>query len=147
MPNFASILHAGSHQPLGVSGWRVAFFVMACVSALTGLLNLVFTRDPRRHKSQQQVQQQQHQQEQQQQQEQALQAFGTSPRDKLDWGLLSREVLSVIKIPTFLIIVLQVWGGVALLQSLAKPPGVAVWGCLPRVLRRADRHLCCCLSS
>lgn len=36
----------GGMQVLGVEGWRVAFFTVACVSALIGLATLAFGRDP-----------------------------------------------------------------------------------------------------
>lgn len=84
--------HAGSHRPLGLDGWRLAFVTVAAISALTGLLNAAFTQDPCR----------------------------PSGGGGSHWGgahsgsskpaglrVLAREVLSMVRIHTFLIIVLQ----------------------------------------
>lgn len=40
----------GAHEPLGIDGWRFAFWSVAILSALTGLLNARFVVDPT-HKS------------------------------------------------------------------------------------------------
>lgn len=41
-------LDAGSHRPLGMEGWRFAFLSLACVSAATGVANLLLATDPLR---------------------------------------------------------------------------------------------------
>ena len=38
----------GNGHPLGVEGWRFAFFLIASVSVFTGILTLVIASDPRR---------------------------------------------------------------------------------------------------
>ncbi|KAI3436365.1 hypothetical protein D9Q98_002418 [Chlorella vulgaris] len=38
----------GSHRPLGMEGWRFAFLSLACVSAATGVANLLLATDPLR---------------------------------------------------------------------------------------------------
>ena len=38
----------GNGHPLGVEGWRFAFFLIASVSVFTGILTLLMASDPRR---------------------------------------------------------------------------------------------------
>ena len=85
---------AGAHRPLGIDGWRLAFLAVAAVSALAGLLNALFTQDPRRGSAEQQDHDH----------------HGWGPPEKPSLRKLGREVLSVIRIPTFIIIVAQASG-------------------------------------
>lgn len=97
-------LYAGSHRPLGIDGWRLACLVVALVSAAVGLLNLAFTRDPLRATGSSGGGQQQghggH----------AGGGGGGQP-ERASLRELAREVLWVVRIPTFVLIVVQVGGG------------------------------------
>jgi hypothetical protein len=96
---------AGSHRPLGIDGWRVAFLTVAALSALAGMLNIAFTRDPRRLPAADQ--QGQGQGQQQPGQGGGSSGTGQYHHQRASKGALWKEVLSIVRIPTFIIIVLQ----------------------------------------
>jgi hypothetical protein len=76
----------GHLRVVGVEGWRFAFFTVACISILIGLLNLLFARDPTCSSRWQ------------------LKQSGVAPSLR---GVLA-DMKKVCAIPTFLIIVVQV---------------------------------------
>ena len=71
----------------GVEGWRFAFFTVALISLLIGLLNLLFARDPRCKKRW---------------------AFKQEIGERLGTQTIARELKDMCTMPTFLIIILQV---------------------------------------
>lgn len=80
----------GAHRPLGIEGWRVAFLTVAALSALVGALNWALTQDPRRPRA-----------------DKHSVSSSLAPQKPPSFSVLCREVLSVIKVPTFGIIVAQ----------------------------------------
>lgn len=38
----------GAQRPLGVEGWRFAFFTVAGISVFSGIVTLLFASDPRK---------------------------------------------------------------------------------------------------
>lgn len=77
--------NTGHLRVVGVEGWRFAFFTVACISILIGLLNLLFARDPTCSSRWQ------------------LKQSGVAPSLR---GVLA-DMKKVCAIPTFLIIVVQ----------------------------------------
>lgn len=124
--------NVGALRPLGMDGWRFVFYSVASISILVGLLNARYVFDPSYHALQQQRRRQQQEQYQQQLEEaqtlrgghannnnnggsppgtpsaSPLAAASTSP--KLNAALLKStftDIASVMKIPTFAIIIIQ----------------------------------------
>ncbi|KAK9841289.1 hypothetical protein WJX74_003225 [Apatococcus lobatus] len=76
---------AATH-PLGMEGWRFAFLMVALVSLSIGGLTLAFAKDPRSCSSE---------------------ALEASPLPKAPTGIIISDLLTILRLPTFLIIVLQ----------------------------------------
>lgn len=125
----------GAYKPLGIEGWRFAFVTVAVLSGIAGLLNAAYVVDPTYQQAQQaQHAQRQHVPEaahtslrisprsphlaslqQQQQQGRGLSdgaTSGSAPTDgpRLDAAMLksvAADIASVLRIPTFTIIIVQ----------------------------------------
>ena len=78
---------AASTHPLGMEGWRFAFLMVALVSLSIGGLTLAFAKDPRSHSS-------------------ASVEAESAAKPRTD-AILS-DLLTILRLPTFVIIVLQV---------------------------------------
>ncbi|KAK9868059.1 hypothetical protein WJX84_009573 [Apatococcus fuscideae] len=78
----------GDSHPLGMEGWRFAFLSVAAVSLTIGVLNLLYAADPRCQPGQ-------------------LRITPSAGEAQLSPHQLLREMGSVVKIPTFLIIIVQ----------------------------------------
>lgn len=74
-----------------MEGWRFAFLSVAAVSLTIGILNLMYAADPRCQPGQ-------------------LRISPSAGEHHLPLRQLLREVGSVVRIPTFLIIIVQVCG-------------------------------------
>ena len=81
------LLSAASTHPLGMEGWRFAFLMVALVSLCIGGLTLAFAKDPRSPSS-----------------ASVEAAHGSKARTD---AILS-DLLTILRLPTFVIIVLQV---------------------------------------
>jgi MFS family permease len=91
----------GSLQPFGIDGWRFVFYSVAATSILVGILNALYVHDPTYHQHQQQHIEPQSPQQQQQQEQKG---------PKLNLALLKStflDISSVMRIPTFAIIIIQ----------------------------------------
>jgi MFS family permease len=102
--------NVGSLQPgpFGIDGWRFVFYSVAATSILVGVLNALYVHDPSYHQHQQ-TQNEQHQSHaspQQQQRQNFIQPAGPT----LNAALLKStflDICSVMRIPTFAIIIIQ----------------------------------------
>ena len=123
--------NVGALHPLGLDGWRFVFYSVASVSILVGLLNAKYVFDPGWHAQQQQQRRDQQRLQQELEETQALRsrsalassselsvrppsplatASTTPSGPKLDAALLKStfvDIASVMRIPTFAIIIIQ----------------------------------------
>lgn len=97
--------NVGSLQPFGIDGWRFVFYSVATTSIIVGILNALYVHDP---SYQQHLQTQNLQQTSPQHQQQQNYIEHAGP--KLNAALLKStflDICSVMRIPTFAIIIIQ----------------------------------------
>ena len=81
------LVGAAATHPLGMEGWRFAFLMVALVSLSIGGLTLAFAKDPRSP---------------------SAESLEAAPLPKAPTGAIFSDLLTILRLPTFLIIVLQV---------------------------------------
>jgi MFS family permease len=103
--------NVGSLRPFGIDGWRFVFYSVATTSIIVGLLNALYVHDPSYHQHQYQLQQQSSQtQIQAQTHQQNNNSTRSNQGPKLNAALLKStflDIASVMRIPTFAIIIIQ----------------------------------------
>lgn len=82
----------GAYQPLGIDGWRFVFFSVSCLSCIAGVLNYCFSYDPTWKKPEPH-----HHSEH---------TWSTSQMG-VTLRCTARQIMDVMRIPTFSIIILQ----------------------------------------